>query len=140
MSVKLRLARYGAKKYAYYRIVAADTRARRDGRFLEQVGTYNPNHKPESVTFKHERVEHWIGVGAQPTDTVRGLIKRHLNADFTPKAVVPVAKAAPKAAPKPAAAAPVAAVAPVAAAAPAVEAAVAAPVAEAAPVETPAAE
>jgi small subunit ribosomal protein S16 len=79
MAVKLRLARYGAKKYAYYRIVAADERARRDGRFLEQVGTYNPNHAPASVTLKHDRVTYWLGVGAQPTDTVKNLLGRHLE-------------------------------------------------------------
>jgi small subunit ribosomal protein S16 len=144
MSVKLRLARFGAKKYAYYRIVAADTRARRDGRFLEQVGTYNPNHKPESVTFKHDRVQHWIGVGAQPTDTVRGLIKRHLNADFTPKVVIPVAKPvakpAPKAAAKPVEAAPAAAAAPAVEAAPAAAAAPAVEAAPAAAAAPPAAE
>ena len=55
MAVKLRLARHGAKKFAYYRIVAADVRERRDGRFLEQVGTYNPNEKPEKVTLKTDR-------------------------------------------------------------------------------------
>jgi len=79
MSVKLRLARYGAKKYAYYRIVAADVRARRDGRFLEQVGTYNPNLKPAQVTLKAERVRHWLNVGAQPTDTVKTLLNQHLE-------------------------------------------------------------
>ena len=81
--VKLRLARYGAKKYAYYRIVAADQRARRDGRFLEQIGTYNPNHNPASVTLKHDRVHHWLSVGAQPTDTVKNLLKVHLQAPAT---------------------------------------------------------
>lgn len=79
MAVKLRLARYGAKKYAYYRIVAADQRARRDGRFLEQVGTYNPNIKPAAVTLKHERIQHWLSVGAQPTDTVKNLLSTHLE-------------------------------------------------------------
>lgn len=80
MAVKLRLARYGGKKYAYYRIVAADERARRDGRFLEQVGTYNPNHKPASITLKHERVTYWLGVGAKPTDTVKNLLSSHHQA------------------------------------------------------------
>lgn len=86
MAVKLRLARYGAKKYAYYRIVAADGRARRDGRFLEQLGTYNPNHSPASVTLKAERVQYWLGVGAQPTDTVKNLLSKHLAGAAAPAA------------------------------------------------------
>ena len=78
--VKLRLARYGAKKYAYYRIVAADEHARRDGRFLEQLGTYNPNREPAEILLKHERVNYWLGVGAQPTRTVKNLLKADLEA------------------------------------------------------------
>ena len=80
MAVKLRLARYGGKKNAYYRIVAADGRAPRDGRFLEQVGTYNPLKDPADVTLKQDRVQHWLSVGAQPTDTVRNLLDKHLEA------------------------------------------------------------
>jgi small subunit ribosomal protein S16 len=80
MAVKLRLARYGGKKSPYYRIVAADGRAPRDGRFLEQIGTYNPLTDPASVTLKHERVQHWLGVGAQPSTTVRNLLDKHLEA------------------------------------------------------------
>ena len=76
MSVKLRLARYGAKKHAYYRIVAADESARRDGRFLEQVGTYDPNVKPAKVNVKADRIQHWLSVGAQPTATVRTLLAK----------------------------------------------------------------
>lgn len=79
MAVKLRLARYGAKKHAYYRIVAAEERARRDGRFLEQVGTYDPNQVPVKVVLKQDRIKHWLGVGALPTDTVRNLLSRHLQ-------------------------------------------------------------
>ena len=74
MSVKLRLARYGAKKHAYYRIVAADEGSRRDGRFLEQVGTYDPNEKPAKITVKADRIEYWRSVGAQPTATVKTLL------------------------------------------------------------------
>ena len=80
MAVKLRLARYGAKKHAYYRIIAADESARRDGRFLEHVGTYDPGANPAKVTLKADRVQHWLARGAQPTDTVRTLLARHLNA------------------------------------------------------------
>ena len=84
MAVKLRLARFGAKKRPYYRIVAADERARRDGRFLEQVGTYNPNHDPVTITLKHDRVNYWLGVGAKPTDTVANLLTRHLDKEGVP--------------------------------------------------------
>ena len=80
MAVKIRLARYGAKKRAYYRIVAADGRKPRDGRFLEQLGTYDPRAQPEAVTLNAERVNYWLGVGAQPSDTVNDLLTRHLNA------------------------------------------------------------
>ncbi len=74
--VKIRLARHGAKKRPFYRIVVAESEARRDGRFLEIVGTYNPLMDPAQVTLKDDRVEYWLGLGAQPTDTVRSLIKR----------------------------------------------------------------
>ena len=73
MSLKIRLARGGAKKRPYYSIVIADSRSPRDGRFIEKIGTYNPmveRSSPERVTFKEERVRHWLGVGAQPTDRV----------------------------------------------------------------------
>ena len=70
MAVKIRLARHGAKKAPYYRIVVADSRARRDGRFIEQVGSYNP-----TTTPKHVKVDKWIADGAQPSDTVARLIE-----------------------------------------------------------------
>ncbi|MBO4353115.1 MAG: 30S ribosomal protein S16 [Eggerthellaceae bacterium] len=75
MAVKIRLARHGAKKRPYYRIVVADSRARRDGRFIEEVGRYNPCVTPSFVSFDKDRLEYWLGVGAQPTDTVARLIK-----------------------------------------------------------------
>ena len=78
MSVKIRLARSGAKKRPYYRVVVADARAPRDGSFIEKIGTYNPLLKKEDsnrVTFKAERVEHWLSEGAQPTDRVARFIK-----------------------------------------------------------------
>ncbi len=80
MAIKLRLARYGGKKHAYYRLVAADERARRDGRVLEQIGTYDPNIQPGRVTLKAERVRHWLSVGAQPSETVAKLLRDHLPA------------------------------------------------------------
>ncbi len=73
MSLKIRLARGGAKKRPYYSIVIADSRSPRDGRFIERVGTYNPmveRSHPDRVTLKSERVQHWLGVGALPTDRV----------------------------------------------------------------------
>jgi small subunit ribosomal protein S16 len=76
MSVKIRLARHGAKKRPFYRIVVANSESKRDGSFLEIVGTYNPLLDPAEVTLKDERIKHWLGQGATPTDTVRNLIKK----------------------------------------------------------------
>lgn len=75
--VKLRLARFGAKKRPFYRIVATDSRARRDGRFLEILGFYDPLVEPPVLHMKSDRVAYWDGVGAQSSDTVRSLIKQH---------------------------------------------------------------
>jgi len=76
MAVKIRLARHGAKKRPFYRIVVADGRYPRDGRFLENVGTYNPMVEPNEVTLKKERIEYWLGQGATPSDTVNSLFKK----------------------------------------------------------------
>lgn len=75
MAVKIRLRRLGAKKAPFYRIVVADSRFSRDGRFIEEIGTYNPNTNPSQVTVDKEKVEKWIKNGAQPTDTVKSLFK-----------------------------------------------------------------
>ncbi|MDR3308074.1 MAG: 30S ribosomal protein S16 [Coriobacteriales bacterium] len=75
MAVKIRLARHGAKKAPYYRIVVADARARRDGRFIEEVGRYNPCVEPAMIKLDFEKVDQWVKNGAQPTDTVARLIK-----------------------------------------------------------------
>lgn len=75
MAVKIRLARYGAKKRPYYRVVVADSRTARDGRAIEQVGTYNPLTDPATVKLDMEKVDKWLGNGAQPTDTVARLIE-----------------------------------------------------------------
>ena len=75
MALKIRLARHGAKKAPYYRIVVADSRARRDGRFIEEVGRYNPLTETSTVILDWEKVDKWIANGAQPTDTVARLIK-----------------------------------------------------------------
>ena len=74
--VKIRLRRMGAKKNPYYRIVVADSKSPRDGRFIEEIGTYNPLVSPSEITINRERAEYWIKNGAQPTDTVRALIKK----------------------------------------------------------------
>ena len=75
MAVKIRLARHGAKKRPYYRIVVADSRARRDGRFIEQVGRYNPCVEPSLVEFDTEKLNKWLANGAQPTEVVAKLFK-----------------------------------------------------------------
>ena len=76
MPVKIRLARHGAKKRPFYRIVVANSEAPRDGRFIETVGTYNPLTDPARVVLKGERIQHWMEQGATPTDTVRSLLKK----------------------------------------------------------------
>ena len=74
--VKIRLRRMGAKKAPYYRVVVADSRSPRDGRFIEELGVYDPMADGEKLKLDAERVKYWISQGAQPTDTVRGLLKK----------------------------------------------------------------
>jgi len=74
--VKIRLRRMGAKKNPFYRIVVADSRSPRDGRFIEEIGTYDPIPTPSEVKVDAERVQYWIKNGAQPTETVRALLKK----------------------------------------------------------------
>jgi len=76
MAVKIRLARHGAKKRPFYRIVVADVESPRDGKYLESVGTYNPLKDPAEVSLKKERIKHWMNQGAIPTDTIKSLLKR----------------------------------------------------------------
>jgi ribosomal protein S16 len=76
MAVKIRLKRMGAKRAPFYRIVAADSRAPRDGRFIEQLGTYDPTKNPAAVTLKEEEILKWLNDGAQPSDTVRNLLSK----------------------------------------------------------------
>jgi small subunit ribosomal protein S16 len=85
MATKIRLQRHGRKGYAFYHIVIADSRAPRDGKFIERIGTYNPNTDPATVDLKFDRALYWLTVGAQPTDTARNilsdegvLLKKHL--------------------------------------------------------------
>ena len=74
MAVKLRLTRVGSKKNPIYRVVAADSRSPRDGKFIEHVGIYDPNRDPVEIRFDMERVKHWLSVGATPSDTVSELL------------------------------------------------------------------
>ena len=74
--VKIRLRRMGAKKTPFYRIVVADSRYPRDGRFIEEIGTYNPLTNPSTGNVDADRAQEWIKKGAQPTDTVRGILKK----------------------------------------------------------------
>jgi small subunit ribosomal protein S16 len=76
MAVRLRLARMGRKKRPFYRIVAADQRSPRDGRFIERLGFYDPMKEPNELEVDLERVDYWLGEGASPSDTVSDLIKR----------------------------------------------------------------
>ena len=76
MSVRIRLKKFGPKNKPTYRIVVADKRDARDGRFIEEIGTYNPKLKGENFKVKLDRADHWIKVGAQPSNTVRSLLKK----------------------------------------------------------------
>ncbi len=73
--VKIRLRRMGAKKKPFYRVVVADSRMARGGRFIESIGTYDPNQDPPAIKLNNERVDYWLGNGAQPSDVARGLLK-----------------------------------------------------------------
>ena len=76
MAVKIRLRRIGAKKAPFYRVVVADSRFPRDGRFIEEIGYYNPITEPAEIKIDAEKAKKWIGNGAQPTDTARALLKK----------------------------------------------------------------
>ena len=77
MAVKIRLRRMGTKKNPFYRVVVADSRFPRDGRFIEEIGTYDPSKDPAEVKIDAEKAKKWIANGAQPTDTVRALLKKN---------------------------------------------------------------
>lgn len=76
MATKIRLKRMGAKKKSFYRIVVADSRAPRDGRFIEEIGYYDPNKNPADIKVDAEKAQKWLSTGAQPSDTVRSLFKK----------------------------------------------------------------
>ena len=75
MATKIRLKRLGKKFYAYYRVVVMDSRTKRDGRAIEEIGTYNPNTQPSTIQIDSDRAQYWLGVGAQPTEQVLNLLK-----------------------------------------------------------------
>ncbi len=77
MAVKIRLRRIGAKKAPFYRIVVADSRYPRDGRFIEEIGYYDPSTEPSTLKVDAEKANKWISTGAQPTDTVKALLKKN---------------------------------------------------------------
>ena len=90
MATKIRLQRHGRKDYPFYHIVIADSRAPRDGKFIEKIGTYNPNTNPATIDLKFDRALYWLNTGAQPTDTTRNilsgegvLLKKHLLGGVT---------------------------------------------------------
>ena len=104
MAIKIRLARGGSKKRPFYRIVAADSRMPRDGRFIERLGTYNPllaKDSEERVKMNIERIQHWLGLGAQPTDRIRRFLEvagvLTATARNNPQSAVPGEKAAKRA-------------------------------------------
>jgi small subunit ribosomal protein S16 len=115
MAVSIRLRREGAKNRPYYKVVVADSRSPRDGKFIEIIGTYDPKKPDHNSTLKLDRIEHWMSKGAQPSDTVRSLIKK--NRKQTAAASAGESVAAPASVEEPAAA-------------PATEAPAAAPAAE----------
>ena len=82
--VRLRLTRHGAKRRPFYRLVAADQRAPRDGRFIELLGTYDPNRKPAAVNLKLDRVDYWLAQGAVATATVNNIVRGYRKAATTP--------------------------------------------------------
>ena len=145
MAVKLRLMRMGKKKQPTYRIVAADARSPRDGRFIEIVGTYDPRHDPSRIEVDNDRAVHWLRHGAQPTERVQKLLSisgawESFTGEAPPPPPAPKPKPEKKEAEAPAAEAPVAEEASVEEAPVAEEPAAEEPVAEEAPAEEPAAD
>jgi small subunit ribosomal protein S16 len=95
MAVSIRLRREGAKNRPYYKVVVADSRSPRDGKFIEIIGTYDPKKPDHNSTLKLDRIDHWISQGAQPSDTVRSLIKKNKTqlASAPPEVAAPTAAA-----------------------------------------------
>ena len=102
MAVAIRLRREGALNRPYFKVVVTDTRSPRDGKFIEIVGTYDPKKAGQNSTLKLDRIEHWISKGAQPSDTVRSLIKKIKDPEAAAKKAAAAAAKKAAAAPKPA--------------------------------------
>ncbi len=94
MAVSIRLRREGAKNSPYYKVVVADSRSPRDGKFIEIVGTYDPKKKDHNSTIKLDRIEHWISKGAQASDTVRSLVKQNQKVEVSQPETAPEAAVA----------------------------------------------
>ena len=86
--LSIRMTRVGSKKKPFFRVVVTEARAKRESDFVETLGTYNPRVKPAKVELNKERVLHWLGQGAQPSDSVRTLLAKHLTKDLTPAPAV----------------------------------------------------
>lgn len=86
--LSIRMTRVGSKKKPYFRVVVTEARAKRESHFVETVGTYNPRTKPAQVELNKDRVQHWLGKGARPSDSVRTLLAKHLTKDLTPTPAV----------------------------------------------------
>ena len=90
--LSIRLRRAGTTKKPYFRVVVTEGRSARDGSFVENVGTYNPRSKPADVQINKERVQHWLSKGAQPSDSVRTLLEKHLSKDLSAPVETPAAQ------------------------------------------------
>ena len=86
--LSIRMTRVGSKKKPFFRVVVTEARAKRESEFIETVGTYNPRSKPAQVELNKERVQHWLGKGARPSDSVRTLLAKHLTKDLAATPVV----------------------------------------------------
>jgi len=86
--LSIRMTRVGSKKKPFFRVVVTEARSKRESEFVEAVGTYNPRTKPAKVELNRDRVEHWLGKGARPSDSVRTLLRNHLTKDLTPPPAV----------------------------------------------------
>jgi small subunit ribosomal protein S16 len=86
--LSIRMTRVGSKKKPFFRVVVTEARSKRESEFVEMVGTYNPRTKPAQVELNKDRVQHWLGKGARPSDSVRTLLSKHLTKDLTPAPAV----------------------------------------------------
>ena len=82
--LSIRMTRVGSKKKPYFRVVVTEARSKRESEFVENLGTYNPRTKPAQVELNKDRVQHWLGKGARPSDSVRTLLAKHVTKDLTP--------------------------------------------------------